>query len=461
MNTIYLSSLTLFVTIFGMGVNTSVVKDLSKAYDQQDWNRYNRIVIVFRRLLLFIGTLGTLAVVVFSPLLSKWSYGDNEHVDEYCFLSLIVFFTLFSQGFTAVLVSSRRIKVTAMCSLVSSVVSLLISIPFFFFLKLDGIVPGIVFSTIGNCVVTYHFARTVKIEKIVMSIKDTIDISKALVSLGFALVIASLIGNLTNYLINISITHFGGLSDLGLYGAGMSITMQAMSFVFSSMASDYFPRLSASMGDKELMNQTINEQSEIILYLAVPILSVFMIISPLLIRILLSADFLPVAGFIRIICVGMLMRAASYALGYASFARGDKKVYLFLEGGYSNFSNLVLSVGMYYLWGLNGLALSFVVNYSLYYILIRFVDAKRYGYQASNDVNMLIFLSVLLMFSLLAISYLLPKVWYYSIGCVITLVLCLFYLKALNAKTGILKTILYRIQNQRDSRKGNYIFDEN
>lgn len=133
MNTIYLSSLTLFVTIFGMGVNTSVVKDLSKAYDQQDWNRYNRIVIVFRRLLLFIGTLGTLAVVVFSPLLSKWSYGDNEHVDEYCFLSLIVFFTLFSQGFTAVLVSSRRIKVTAMCSLVSSVVSLLISIPFFFF----------------------------------------------------------------------------------------------------------------------------------------------------------------------------------------------------------------------------------------------------------------------------------------------------------------------------------------
>lgn len=331
----------------------------------------------------------------------------------------------------------------------------------FLFLKLDGIVPGIVFSTIGNCVVTYHFARTVKIEKIVMSIKDTIDISKALVSLGFALVIASLIGNLTNYLINISITHFGGLSDLGLYGAGMSITMQAMSFVFSSMASDYFPRLSASMGDKELMNQTINEQSEIILYLAVPILSVFMIISPLLIRILLSADFLPVAGFIRIICVGMLMRAASYALGYASFARGDKKVYLFLEGGYSNFSNLVLSVGMYYLWGLNGLALSFVVNYSLYYILIRFVDAKRYGYQASNDVNMLIFLSVLLMFLLLAISYLLPKVWYYSIGCVITLVLCLFYLKALNAKTGILKTILYRIQNQRDSRKGNYIFDEN
>lgn len=446
LNTIYMSSLTLFITVFGMGVNMSVVKDLSKAYDQQNWDRYYRITIAFRRLLLFLGILGTLVVVALSPLLSKWSFGDSNHITAYCFLSLIVFFTLFSQGFTAVLISSRRIKATATCSLVSSIVSLLIAIPFFYFWRLDGIVPGIVFSTIGSCVVTYLFAREVKIGKVELSIKDTFDISKAMVSLGLAMVIASLLGNLTNYLINLSITNLGGLTDLGLYGAGFMIVIQTVTLVFASMGSDYFPRLSAAMGDRERMNQTMNEQSEIILLLAVPILSVFMLVAPLVVRILLCEEFLPVTGFIRVLCLGMLLRAAGYALGYASFAKGDKKVYLFLEGGYSNFANLVLSVTMYYLWGLNGLAWSFAINYLLYYLLIRLVDTKRYGYQASNSVNKLILISVFLMFALLTISYLLPKVWYYSAGSVVTLLLCVCYLKLLNDKTGLVNAIICRIK---------------
>lgn len=446
LNSIYISSLTVFISIFGMGVNMSVVKDLSKAYDKQDWNRYSRITIAFRRLLFVLGTLGTLVVMAFSPLLSKWSFGDSEHIAAYCFLSLIVFFTLFSQGFTAVLISSRNIKATATCSLVSSIVSLLIAIPFFYFGRLDGVVPGIVFSTIGNCLVTCLFAWKVKLEDVTLSIKDTWEISLTLITLGVALVIGSLLSNLANYLINLSVTQLGGLSDLGLYGAGFAITMQTLTMVFASMGSDYFPRLSAVIDDKVKMNQTMNEQSEIVLLLAVPILAVFMLVAPLVVRVLLSEEFLPVTGFIRILCVGMLMRAVSYALGYASFAKGDKKVYILLEGCYANFSNVVLSVSMYYFWGLNGLAWSFVVNYMFYYLLIRSVDSKRFCYQASNSVNKLILLSVLLMFALLTISYLLPNIWYYLIGGIATLLLCVFYLKLLNDKTGLLNALLCRIR---------------
>ena len=448
LNSIYMSSLTVFITIFGMGVNMSVVKDLSKAYDQQDWSHYSSITIAFRRLLFFLGTIGTLVVAAFSPLLSKWSFGDDQHVWPYVFMSVIVFFTLLSQGYTAVLISSRRIKSTATCSLVSSIVSLLIAVPFFYFLRLDGVVPGIVFSTIGNFVVTYLFAREVKTEKVAQSFKETMGISRSLVALGLAMVIASLMGNLTNYLINISVTHFGGLSDLGLYGAGITITMQTVTLVFASMGSDYFPRLSAAMVDKDRMNKTMNEQSEIILLLAVPILSSFMLVAPLVVRILLSEEFLPVTSFIRVLCLGMLLRAASYALGYASFAKGDKKVYLFLEGGYGNLANLVLSVTMYYLWGLNGLAWSFVVNYSLYYLLIRYVDALRYGYRITESVKILIIVSVVLMSILLAISYILPKIWYYSIGGIATLSLTLYYLKILNNKTGLVNALLCQIKSR-------------
>ena len=448
LNTIYMSSLTVFITIFGMGVNMSVVKDLSKAYDVQDWQRYVKISVAFKRILLFLGVVGSLFVMAISPFLSQWSFKDDEHVEAYCFLSLIILFTLLSQGNTSLLISSRKIKTVATCSLVSSVVSLLVAVPFFYFWRLDGVVPGIVLSTIANYFVTYYYAREIKNRSISLSLKESLSLAKSFIVLGMAMVIASLLGNVSSYLINLSITRLGGLSDLGLYGAGFTITFQTLTMVFASMGSDYFPRLSAAMGDRDRMNQTINEQSEIVLLLATPILAVFMIIAPVVIRILLSEEFLPITGFIRVLCLGMLLRAASYALGYASFANGDKKVYLFIEGIYGNAFNILLAVLMYYFWGLHGMAWAFVINYLQYYLIIKYVDTRRYGYQVSVEVLKLIARSALAMMFLLVISYLLPKVWYYSLGGAFTLMLCFLYAKKINQKTNLFNSILCHIKSR-------------
>ena len=102
LNTIFTSSLWIFITIFGMGVNLSVVKDLSKAYDIEDWQRFSKVVKAFRHLLLVSGVIGTLFVIAFSPLLSQWTFDDDEHISSFCFLSLMVLFTLLSQGNSAV-----------------------------------------------------------------------------------------------------------------------------------------------------------------------------------------------------------------------------------------------------------------------------------------------------------------------------------------------------------------------
>jgi O-antigen/teichoic acid export membrane protein len=445
LNSIYMSSLTVFITVFGMGINMSVVKDLSKAYDAQDWQGYAKISKAFNRILLFLGITGTLFVIAISSLLSDWSFNDSEHIGAFCFLSLIVLFTLLSQGNTALLISSRRIKSTAACSIVSSIASLLIAVPFFYFWRLDGVVPGIVFSTIANYVVTLFYVRSVKLEPSELSVNETWKLARSFIVLGMAMVIASLMGNVTSYLINLFINRFGGLSDLGLYGAGFTITFQTLSMVFAAMGADYFPRLSAAMGNKDRMNQTINEQSEILLLLSTPILAVFMIVAPVVIRVLLSEEFLPVTGFIRILCLGMLLRAASYALGYASFAKGDKKVYLFVEGGYSNVSNLLLAVLFYYLWGLNGMAWAFVINYSLYYLVIKYIDSWRYGYQISDDLLRLIVYSTIALLCLLGVSYIMADVWYYSIGSVFAVIICYYYLQKLNQKTDLFNKLLNQI----------------
>ena len=448
LNSIYMSSIWIFITIFGMGVNLSVVKDLSKAFDVKDWQLFSKIVMTFKHLLLFLGIIGMLFVIAFSPILSYWCFNDTKHMFSFCFLSLVVLFTLLSQGNIAIFVSSRRIKTTALCSLYSSIVSLLVAVPFFYFLRIDGIVPGIVFSTISNYLITFYFAKGIKLESSSLSFSEQIAFSKSFIKLGLAMVVGGLLTSIANYLLNLSISKLGGLSDLGLYSAGFTITLQALSMIFASMSSDYFPRLSAAIDCRDRMNRTINEQSEIVLLLATPILSLFMLLAPLVVRILLSEEFLPVTSFVRILCVGMLLRAASYALGYASFAKGDKKIYLIIEGIYANFANLLLAVSMYYLWGLYGMAWSFVINYILYYFVIKYVDSKRYGYIASGEVLKLIIFSVTAMLTILLVCYLLPYPLNYSFGGVLVTFLCFIYLRKLDKKTDLFKSLLCRVNSK-------------
>ena len=441
LSSMYMSSLTMIITIFGLGIGTSVVRELSACRENKDMEKFSLVVSVYKRILLISAMAGTLFVVLLSPFFSEWAFKTKEHTWDYCFLSLIVLFTLLSSGNNALLVSMRRIKDTASCGVVGSVVSLLTSIPLFYFYGMDGIVPGLIISTIANYIITYLYARRLGIKTQTVTWQEIYELGRPMVTLGVAMIIASLFGQLVTYLINLSISRLGGLSDIGFFNAAMGITLQVIGMVYAAMAADYYPRLAGVMNNREKMSETINEQSEVLLLLTLPILSVFMLVAPLVIRVLLSSEFLVITSFIRIVCLGMLLKTASYALGYASFAKGDKRIYLFLEGGYSNGMNLILSVSFYYFWGLMGLAWSFVVNYLLYYVVISYVDIKRYRYFMSKELKALTLLSFAILGVLLALDMTTEGFAYYSLSSLIALVVVVYYAFLLNRKTGLLQVV--------------------
>jgi hypothetical protein len=60
-----------------------------------------------------------------------------------------------------------------------------------------------------------------------------------------------------------------------------------------------------------------------------------------MIRVLLSEEFLHISGLIRVLAFGMIFKAASYSIGAISYAKGDKKVFFLMEGGYTNLSFLI------------------------------------------------------------------------------------------------------------------------
>lgn len=437
LSSMYTSSLTMIITIFGLGLGSSVVRELSKAHDEGDMKRFSIITTIFRRLLYILSILGTGCVILLSSQLSKWTFGTTDKSLDYCFLSLIVCFTLLAQGNTAVLISVRRIKEAALCTLIGVIVNLLTSVPMFYFWRIGGIVPGLIVSAIANYMVTYYFVRRIKIERFTIEKGLFKKYSKSMIELGAAMILASLLGNVTVYFINISITRMGGISDLGLFNAGMSITVQAAGLIFAAMGADYYPRLVASLSDNVRMNDTINQQSEILLYIVTPLLAVMILVAPVIITVLLSSEFSVIKDFIRILCLGMLLKAASYALGYVSFAKGDKLIYVFLEGGYGNLANLIFSIGMYYLWGLTGLAYSFLLNYFLYMILISIIVKKRYDYKMSTEMKNTLLLSTLSLVLLLFLSYVINDTLYYVTGSLICTFVIIYNVIKINRKTDL------------------------
>lgn len=441
LSSMYMSSLTMIITIFGMGINTSVVRDLSKANDAGDDERFALIIGVFKKMIIVLSILGMVFVIICSPILSNLSFANDEHIWNYCFLSIIVLFSILTQGENALLIGKRRLKDVAKCSLYGSIVTLITSVPFFYFLRLDGIVPGLIVSTIANFLITLNFSRRVTLPRVVVTKADVKSYGISILKLGASMVVASILGNVAVYAINTMVTRIGGIEDLGFFNAGMSLTQNIVLLVFSAMAADYYPRLVASLKENQLMNETINQQTEVLLHLSVPILCLFSILSPVIIRVLLSDQFLVITSFIRILCFGMFFKIISYALGYVSFAYGDMKVYLFLEGVYSNTMNVLLSVGMYYLFGLKGIAYAFVLCFVLYYFIIFYVDRRRYKYQISSQTLKTIVISMIAMTSLLIIDNVFNGFLYYALACVIVIVMSIYNIIELNKKTELFKTI--------------------
>ena len=387
---LFISTLTMIITLFGLGLNTSAVRTISQAQASGDQLMLSRTVKIFRLCLALCAIAGTIFLTIASPLLSWYAFGNYTYTVSFVLLSLMLAAILFTQGNTSLLQGTHRLKETALSTLTGAVAGLSVSIPLYYYYGIQGIVPALIISAFATYGMSRYYASKVVLVKCKVTKQEVSATGREMAKLGIALIAAQLLGQLVTYLINAYISTTGSLEDVGFFQAGMGMTYHAVAMIFVAMAADYYPRLAAVSNELKQMNETVNRQGEIVLLIAFPILLFMMVFAPLLIQILLASKFLVISSFIRLLCLGMLLKTISYAMGYISFAKGDRKTYLWLEGGLSNFLQLSLNILGYTLYGLKGLALSFVSIYLIYIVILTIVVIRRYGFSFSHAYLMMI-----------------------------------------------------------------------
>ncbi|MBI2274149.1 MAG: oligosaccharide flippase family protein [Bacteroidetes bacterium] len=415
------STVTLVTIVVSMGLNYSVIRDLSIANERGNITLFDRIAVILKHWVFVSCLLGAIFLIGFSSLLSNLTFGNHEYTIAFACLSGMLIFTILTNTNNALLQGTRKITYTAQSSIIGSLLSLIVSIPIFFIYGVKGIVAALIFSSIITYLVSRFFVNKIRLAAFKVDRGEIFTDGIKMVKLGLIMVGAQLLSNAIMYLTNAFIRKTGSLVDVGLYQAGTMMTTQSIGLVFSAMAMDYFPRLSAVSAKVEEVNKTVNEQGVISVLISVPLLIFMIVFAPFIIRVLLSQDFYILTSFIRWLAFGMFFTAPIFVIGYIALAKGDKKNYFLYNSLYTSIFLFLCNIIGYFVNGLKGMAIGYCIYQVVYAFFIYSQFKKIYSFSFDSLFIKIFFRLVILCAMALLVMVFFQSPFNYIIGTLLSL----------------------------------------
>lgn len=430
--------------VTGCGLQTSAVRDVANAYDGGDQGRIDVVITSLRLIVWITGLIGIMIVFLGSPQLSYFAFGNYEYSTAFKYLSIIMFATQLNTGQTALLQGTFHYKELAKSSLIGNLLSLLLTIPLYYYFREEGIVPALIIASLITLYFSWQASRKVTYHYVKIPFSKLFLEGKGMLALGIVLALGGLIGNLSSYLMNIYISHSGSITDVGLYTAGTTIANSYIFLVMSSMSTDYIPRLSALNGNVEAQIDAINKQIELLTIILLPLLVFFIVFSSEMILLLYSSEFMVISSMLELFMLGMLFQAFTWCLSYAVVARGEKKVFLLTEI-YNLVISIVLKIVGFYFAGLVGIGVAFIIDYLFELLLIYIVCSKKYSFRLSIEGKKIIVSAVSICLAALFTVQILSSFLKYAIGMLLLLIACVYSIIELNKRVN-LKAVISKLK---------------
>jgi O-antigen/teichoic acid export membrane protein len=445
-NGLLLSTTNFISSITNFGLGTSAIKNVSSAAASGDDIKVSKVVKVVRRLVWLTGLFGMVMMAALSPWLSKITFGNKDYTVAFILISLTLLLNQIFSGQMVLLQGLRKLKHLAKANIIGLVVGLLVTIPVYYFWRLDGIVPVMIITSITGVALSWFFARKVKIKPVTITRNETYTVGKDILKLGFVLSLNGMIVSLVSYLVRIYISNTGGINQVGLYNAGFSIINTYVGMVFTAMGTDYYPRLAAVSADNESSRLLINQQAEIAVLVLAPILAVFLIFINWVVMLLYSVEFVAINQMIHWAMIGIFFKAASWSIAFSIIAKGANKLFLWNEILANSYTLLFNIVG-YRLAGLEGLGISFLVAYIVYFIQVFIVTRRKYSFNFESAFYKVAGFQILIALLCFGIMRLLSAPWAYIIGSLLIMISALYSLRELEKRIALKEIFLRKIKD--------------
>lgn len=372
---IFNSTITLISSITNLGLQTSAVRDIASA--SGDSSLIEEKVSITNKLAIITSALGCIITICLAPFLSQWFFKNHDYTIAFVLLSSVVLFTgLYNQCY-AILQGVRKLTYMAISSILGALIGLIVSIPLFYYLRINGIVWALVLSAIITFLVGYFYVRKSMVAYHRVSVKDALRKGLPTIKLGIYIALSNNIAYLVQFLLKAFLSNIANVETVGLFQAGWSLNTMYVGMIFTAMAKDYYPRLCQKSNDNSAVMKEMNEQAEIGLLLLAPMVTAMIFFIKPVIVLLYSSEFVAVSQMTELLLFGTLIQVASWSLGYVYLAKNDGRLYFFNEVGTKIVMLPTFFIG-YYVWGLEGLGVAFIINQIVYILWVGYIAKKKY-----------------------------------------------------------------------------------
>jgi PST family polysaccharide transporter len=353
-------------TVAGWGLGTSAVRTVAGAAEV-DKERKIAAVRTFGRRLAWAGLFGVLILVL--PV-GYLTFKSQDYALELLIAGLAVPCVVATGMWTALLQAGGHIGSMAKTQMASSVVGLLVGLPFIYFFGSVGIAFSILLAALVTAYVTWHAASKFSSAAGVEADRDTM---RELLQLGLILQIGSVLGAICTYLVRVLILQShgddlaAGLADAGYYQAAFAITGSLPGVIFSVTNSDFYPRVAAAKDEDEARLLT-EMQIQASLLIAMPFLVALLAQGPWAVRLLYTKEFEPAVPLLDWFTWAIFCNLVGWPLGFWLVARRSKRVVAIFQILLS-IAGLLLAVLLVPAWGVKGAAMAFFGG-ALVYVLV-------------------------------------------------------------------------------------------
>lgn len=366
--------------VSALGIGTVGTRQIAEASGRGD-----TATVTAARRALFWGTLalattGAAAFWLLRDVLATWVLAGGDYASAVGWLSVGVALTVASGSQGALLNGLRRVGDIARVSILSALLSTALGVGALWLWGERGMLAFVLSAPLASFLLGHWYvSRLPKVSGPPTSLPQLIGQWKTLARLGATFMVAGLVVTVGQLAVRTMVQRELGVEALGHFQAAWMISMLYIGFVLQAMGTDYYPRLTAVIHDYAATNRMVNEQTEVALLLAGPVLLAMLGLAPWIIELLYSSQFADAASVLRWQVLGDVLRVASWPLGFILLASGDGRAYMLTESlAVAVFAGLTW-VGLPLL-GIEATGIAFVGIYIVYLPIIFLLARRRTGF---------------------------------------------------------------------------------
>lgn len=371
----------LLTTVSGLGFFSGVIQRVAAAKADGDDAAISRQMSSATIFLVGVALLMTLAAVIWSPILSNLMFADGGARADFVVLTALgIPLTVAAQVYRALLSGLREVAALVRVRIVGDLLGLAVLAGLLIPLGLRGaVIAFVVTQAVTLSVNLWQIVRVLGVKIVSVRFRE-FDLVEVRANLGYGAVslFAIVLATLSAIIPSRWIIEFFGAHDNGLYVTAMRVNAIYMGAIYATSHSYFFPTLAAAKDANDTSIET-NGVLQLYMILLPPLMAGIIIFADIIIPILFSNEFLPVALLLCILLPADLLTNMSRTLSLGLLARK----HLWDSFAMNLWVPVYLVLGWFLLhaWGIVGLAWAYLGSQLFALIMAWTLVRLRFGFR--------------------------------------------------------------------------------